>query len=143
MRSFPTLVFALLPATMVIGRAQAAIASLDPPPEIVEVPRGKLHLKAFLWKPAGPGPLPAVPFNHGSGVTADQTASLLIGEAAREIAPLFVAHGYAFLYLFRRGQVSRLPRRLSSRKSCNAKKRHTGRAAAASAIRFVDHRATR
>jgi dienelactone hydrolase len=43
-------------------------------------------------------------FNHGSGVTADQTAGLPIADAAREIAPVFVAHGYAFLYLFRRGQ---------------------------------------
>jgi len=94
----------LVVCDLVIGRAQAAIASLDRPPQIVEVPSGKLHLKAFLWKPADPGPFPAVLFNHGSGVTADQTAGLPIADAAREIAPLFVAHGYAFLYLFRRSQ---------------------------------------
>jgi len=36
-------------------------------PETVVVPSGKLSLKAFLWKPAGPGPFPAVLFCHGSG----------------------------------------------------------------------------
>jgi len=25
-------------------------------PETVVIPRGGLHLKAFLWKPTGPGP---------------------------------------------------------------------------------------
>jgi len=136
--------FALLSATMVIGRAQAAIASLDRPPQIVEVPSGKLHLKAFLWKPADPGPFPAVLFNHGSGVTADQTAGLPIADAAREIAPLFVAHGYAFLYLFRRGQglsASQAPFHPGS-PATRGNGIREGRAAA-SAIRFVDHRATR
>src|SRR5215467_15621070 len=69
------------------------------------VPSGKLRLKAFLWKPTGPGPFPAVLFNHGSGgADADHTAGLPITEAAEKLAPLFQKHGYAFLYLFRRGQ---------------------------------------
>jgi carboxymethylenebutenolidase len=74
-------------------------------PETVVVPSEKLRLKAFLWKPAGPGPFPAVLFCHGSGgADADHTAGLPITEAAEKLAPLFVKHGYAFLYLFRRGQ---------------------------------------
>lgn len=74
-------------------------------PITVIVPNGKLHLKAFLWKPAGPGPFPAVLFCHGSGgADADHTADLAITEAAEKLAPLFLKHGYAFLYLFRRGQ---------------------------------------
>src|SRR5713101_4286617 len=74
-------------------------------PETVVVPSGKLSLKAFLWKPAGPGPFPAVLFCHGSGgADAGHTAGLPITEAAERLAPLFLKHGYAFLYLFRRGQ---------------------------------------
>jgi len=74
-------------------------------PETIVVPTGKLRLKAFLWKPTGPGPFPAVLFCHGSGgADADHTAGLPITEAAEKLAPLFLKHGYAFLYLFRRGQ---------------------------------------
>jgi dienelactone hydrolase len=81
----------------------------DPPasvaPQTVEIPSGTLRLKAFLWKPGGPGPFPAVLFNHGSGGTdAAHTAGLAITEAAERLAPLFLKHGYALLYLFRRGQ---------------------------------------
>jgi carboxymethylenebutenolidase len=74
-------------------------------PETVVVPSGKLRLKAFLWKPSGAGPFPAVIFCHGSGgADAGHTAGLPITEAAEKLAPLFLKHGYAFLYLFRRGQ---------------------------------------
>jgi dienelactone hydrolase len=74
-------------------------------PDTVVLPSGKLRLKAFLWKPNGPGPFPAVLFCHGSGgADADHTAGLPITEAAEKLAPLFLKHGYAFLYLFRRGQ---------------------------------------
>ena len=73
--------------------------------ETVVVQSGKLRLKAFLWKPAGPGPFPAVLFCHGSGgADAGHTAGLPITEAAEKLAPLFLKHGYAFMYLFRRGQ---------------------------------------
>jgi dienelactone hydrolase len=74
-------------------------------PQTVEIPCDGLRLKAFLWKPAGRGPFPAVLFNHGSGdIDANHTAGMPITEAAEELAPQFLAHGYAFLYLFRRGQ---------------------------------------
>jgi dipeptidyl aminopeptidase/acylaminoacyl peptidase len=44
-------------------------------------------------------------FNHGSGgADADHTAGLPMTEAAEKLAPLFLKRGYAFLYLFRRGQ---------------------------------------
>jgi carboxymethylenebutenolidase len=73
-------------------------------PQILEFPSGKLHLKAYLWKPVGPGPFPAVLFNHGSGgADADHTAGMPITQAAGVLAPFFVEHGYAFLYPFRRG----------------------------------------
>jgi carboxymethylenebutenolidase len=80
-------------------------ASPPPAPQTVDIPSGKLHLKAFFWKPQGPGPFPAVLFNHGSGGDdAAHTAGMPITEAADRLAPLFLQHGYAFLYLFRRGQ---------------------------------------
>jgi carboxymethylenebutenolidase len=85
----------------------AALATEQPAslvPETVVILSGKLRLKAFFWRPKGPGPFPAVLFCHGSGADADHTAGLPIKEAAEKLAPLFLKHGYAFLYLFRRGQ---------------------------------------
>jgi carboxymethylenebutenolidase len=74
-------------------------------PQTVDFPSGKLRLKAYLWKPAGAGPFPAVLFSHGSGGSAaDLTAGMQITEAADILAPFFIKHGYAFLYPFRRGQ---------------------------------------
>ena len=91
--------FAPLSVALAIGQPASII------PETVVVPSGKLQLKGFLWKPNGPAPFPAVLFNHGSGgADAAHTAGPPITEAAEKLAPLFLKHGYAFLYLFRRGQ---------------------------------------
>ena len=90
---------ALTSTALAVGQ-QVSIAQ-----ETVVVPSGKLRLKAFLWKPAGTGPFPAVLFCHGSGgADAGHTAGLPITEAGEKLAPLFLKHGYAFMYLFRRGQ---------------------------------------
>jgi carboxymethylenebutenolidase len=94
------LAFALLISSAERGQSTPPLA-----PQVVEIARGTLHLKAFLWKPPGPGPFPAVLFNHGSGgADATQTAGMRITEAAERLAPVFLKHGYAFLYPFRRGQ---------------------------------------
>jgi len=91
--------FALISVALAIDRHVSII------PETVVVPSGKLRLKAFLWKPSGRVPFPAVLFCHGSGgADAEHTAGLPITKAAEKLAPLFLKHGYAFLYLFRRGQ---------------------------------------
>ncbi|MBZ5681397.1 MAG: prolyl oligopeptidase family serine peptidase [Acidobacteriia bacterium] len=87
--------------------ASAAVAQSPPPasPETVVVPSGNLRLKGFLWRPVGSTPSPAVLFVHGSGSTdGAHTGELAITDAAARLGPVFVKHGYTFLYLFRRGQ---------------------------------------
>src|SRR5215469_8216375 len=72
-------------------------------PQILEVRSGQLYLKGYFWKPAGAGPFPAIFFNHGSGAEDPQhTAGRTMAEAASDLAPVFVKHGYAFFYLCRR-----------------------------------------
>jgi carboxymethylenebutenolidase len=89
----------LLVSLSALGQSVQSMA-----PQVVEFASGKLHLKAYLWKPVGTGPFPAVVFNHGSGgVDADHTAGMPITQAADVLAPFFIKHGYAFLYPFRRG----------------------------------------
>lgn len=65
-------------------------------PEEVVVPSGDLRLRGLLWRPAGPGPFPAVLFNHGSGRTEEPGKPAALGAA-------FARHGYVFLFLYRRG----------------------------------------
>jgi carboxymethylenebutenolidase len=99
MRTFRCFVFASL--LMGISFAQAPPPG---PPQAVEIQSGNLRLRAVLWRPMGGGPFAAVLFNHGSGgPSAPQTAGMPITEAAQRLAPLFIRHGYAFLYPFRRG----------------------------------------
>lgn len=79
-------------------------ASQTAPPQIVDFPSGNLHLKGYLWKPSGPGPFPAILFNHGSGGPSPmETSGTSMKEAAETLASVFVKHGYAFLYPCRRG----------------------------------------
>ena len=74
-------------------------------PEIVEFPSGNIQLKAFLWRPSGAGPFPAVLCNHGSGgPDALHTSGMTMREAAETLGPVFVKHGYVFLFPCRRGQ---------------------------------------
>jgi carboxymethylenebutenolidase len=99
MRTLRFFLFALLLSGMAVGQSSQSIA-----PQTVEIRSGNLRLKAFLWMPGGTGPFPAVLFNHGSGgADPGHTAGLTMTEAAERLGPLFVKHGYAFLYLFRRG----------------------------------------
>jgi carboxymethylenebutenolidase len=97
LRFLPTCLFWLF-----LGSLSASAQPIAP--QVVTFPSGNLHLKAYLWTPPGPGPFPAVLFNHGSGgATADVTAGMQITEAADILAPFFLKHGYAFYYPFRRG----------------------------------------
>ena len=68
-------------------------------PDTVIVHSGPLRLRALVWRPGGPGPFPAVLFNHASYGTPDP---LPPGEPA-VLGPVFASHGYVFLFPFRRG----------------------------------------
>jgi carboxymethylenebutenolidase len=100
--------FVKITTFLLVALTQIAAAAHQPtaiPPEVVVVPSGALQLKALLWLPENGGPFPVVLFNHGSGSSdAMHTGPFLITEAAEKLGPIFVKHGYAFLYLFRRGQ---------------------------------------
>ena len=72
--------------------------SPEPVPDTVSIQSGTLTLRALLWKPSGPVPFPVVLFNHGSG-----PAELPLTRERLAIGPVFVRHGYAFLFLFSRG----------------------------------------
>jgi carboxymethylenebutenolidase len=86
--------------TLSISSATMAQSSQSVAPQTVDISSGGLRLKAFLWKPAGPGPFPAVAFNHGRSETPQQhTRTLTITAAAQVLGPVFVKHGYIFLYL--------------------------------------------
>jgi len=63
--------------------------------EIVAIESDGATLHALLWRPTGAGPFPAVLFCHGSSPTFPPQRTSL--------GPLFARHGYAFLFLFRRG----------------------------------------
>jgi len=100
MRPMHLVLFALLLSGATFGQSSQLIA-----PETVKIPSGSLHLTGLLWKPAGPGPFPAVLFNHGRSDTPQQhTRTLTITAAAQILGPVFAKHGYVFLYPFRRGE---------------------------------------
>jgi carboxymethylenebutenolidase len=93
-------------ALMVVSVRPAHVAE-PARPQIVTVASGDLRLKAFLWKPSGRGPFPAVVFNHGRSDTARQHSvqlGMTLENAARIFGPVFVRHGFVFLYPFRRGE---------------------------------------
>jgi carboxymethylenebutenolidase len=73
-------------------------------PETVVIHNGPVALHALVFRPQGRGPFPAILLNHGSGRTPEDLRRLGPYERnAETLGPLFVRHGYVFLYLFRRG----------------------------------------
>lgn len=82
-------VYAMLPPVFADGQPLEA-------PVTVVVKSGALTLHGLFWHPSGRNRFPAVLFNHGSGPASDLTRPAKFGS-------VFVRHGYAFLYLFRRG----------------------------------------
>ena len=77
--------------------ASAAVAVADPaqPSEVwLHGKAGKLQ--AWLWRPTGAGPFPALVYNHGS------EQDPIVGTQS-QIGTFFVAHGYAVLFPYHRG----------------------------------------
>jgi dienelactone hydrolase len=54
------------------------------------------QLQAFLWRPEGAGPFPAIVYNHGSEV--DPNAG-----TQGDVGPFFSRNGYVVLFPYRRG----------------------------------------
>ncbi|HEV2105987.1 MAG TPA: dienelactone hydrolase family protein [Candidatus Eisenbacteria bacterium] len=73
-------------------------------PDTVVVESDGLHLGALFYSPAGTGPSPGILFNPGSGHASGLDP---VGHPDRRhpemLGPRFAAHGYACLYLYRRG----------------------------------------
>lgn len=78
--------------------AQGASDARVRQPDTVVIQNGALRLRALLWRPQGAGPFPAILFNHGSG-----PAEITLSRERTAIGPVFARHGYAFLFLYRRG----------------------------------------
>ena len=64
----------------------------------VTFPSGTLILRGVLYKPPGPGPFPAVLYNHGSA------PGTLNNQAFEAIGPRFTDRGWVFFAPYRRGQ---------------------------------------
>ena len=88
--------FAMACAAALTLAAASTVRAATVGPDTVIVRSGALRLRGLFWRPVGQGPFPAVLFNHGSGAQLEPNRASLIG-------PLFARHGYAILYLFRRG----------------------------------------
>jgi dienelactone hydrolase len=73
----------------------AAGAAAQVKPQEVTFRNGKFELHGFLWKPDGPGPFPAILWNHGS--------EKLPGWRP-ELGAFYTAHNYVFFVPHRRGQ---------------------------------------
>ena len=100
MRKTPPLLLTMSLSLALRGRVMAQATG----PDTVVVQSGGLELRALLYRPEGHGPFPAVLFNHGSGHAAGRDSSGRVDQRHPELlGPLFVKHGYLFLYLFRRG----------------------------------------
>ncbi|HLJ28948.1 MAG TPA: prolyl oligopeptidase family serine peptidase [Candidatus Angelobacter sp.] len=71
------------------------LALAQPTPHEVTFQSGKLQLHGFIYKPDGPGPFPAVLWNHGS--------EKLPGSRP-ELAAFYTSHSFVFFIPHRRGQ---------------------------------------
>jgi dienelactone hydrolase len=86
---------AIVLAAVVAGSASAAPAPA-PTPEPVDIPHGEAKLKAFLYRPEGAGPFPAVVALHGCEGLAGLRSPL--GRRYRDWAERLVASGFVVLF---------------------------------------------
>jgi dipeptidyl aminopeptidase/acylaminoacyl peptidase len=88
----------LLFVAMIALAATSAAAGIESPPEIVHFTGESGTLGGELFKPEGPGPFPAILYNHGSA------PGMLNSQASKVLGPMFAAHGWIFFMPYRRGQ---------------------------------------
>ncbi len=86
---------ASMAAASPVQPARSSVAP-DPLPTEVAIQSGPYKLRAFVVRPAGDGPFPAVVYNHGSEREIDITAY-------DSMSAWWQAQGYAVVYPFRRG----------------------------------------
>ena len=79
-----------------MGATRAAVPSTAA--EEVTFMNGPLSLRGVVYKPTGPGPFPAVLYNHGSA------PGMVNSQAFDAIGPRFAARGWVFFGPYRRGQ---------------------------------------
>lgn len=91
-KSFVALVTAGLLATGPAAKAN------DASPRIIHFDGSGQELGGELYEPAGPGPFPAVLYNHGSA------PGMLSSEASQAVGPLFARAGWIFFMPYRHGQ---------------------------------------
>jgi dienelactone hydrolase len=87
---------AVILAAVVAGTASAAPAPPAPTPETVEIPQGEGKLKAFLFRPEGNGPFPAVVALHGCDGLAGTRSAL--GRRYRDWGERLVAAGFVVVF---------------------------------------------
>jgi dienelactone hydrolase len=84
----------LVVALLALALAPAVAAA----PETVTFANGTLTLHGVLYTPDGPGPFPAIVYNHGSA------PGMLSRDAFEALGPVFVRRGWVFFGPYRRGQ---------------------------------------
>src|ERR1051326_7728989 len=95
-----------LTTAAILAAAVATLAAQAPPlnKQRVSFTSHGLTLAGFLFKPDGPGPFPAVVWNHGSEKNPGG------GPQFDAVAGIFVPHGYVVFAPIRRGhEMSRRP----------------------------------
>ena len=80
---------------MLVASCASAAAPVE---ETVSFSSGDKVLQGMLYRPSGPGPFPAVLYNHGSA------PGMLSKQAFDALGPVFVSHGWVLFGPFRRGQ---------------------------------------
>jgi dienelactone hydrolase len=90
--------------TLLMSASGGPHAQAPSAPAKIAVTSGGVTLVAWMWRPQGSGPFPAVLVNHGSGRTREELERLgPYEQMANIVGPVFARHGYVLLYLFRRG----------------------------------------
>src|SRR5712691_8579541 len=113
------------PAQRSAGRPSAA--------QTVAFPSGELTLHGSLYRPVGPGPFPAVLYNHGSA-----PGMLSVG-AAEALGPVFAERGWVFFMPYRRGQGLSAAAGPYIMDEVDAAEKRGGIRAAAALVRLLEH----